>query len=323
MQAIVQITAPFFALVLLGWLAAWRGLLPAGAVPGLNAYVLFFALPCMLLRFGMRTPVLDLLNPTVLGLYTLCAVLVVALTVAVLLRRGVGLKDASFSALVAAFPNSGFIGVPLLVALLGHAAAGPVICSLLADFFVTSSLCIGLSQWREPHAPGQHGVRQAMLRALRSALSNPLPWAITLGAAMSAGRITLVGPAEAITRMLGDSASPVALFTVGAMLWTSGQKPQPRSGGPNVVLVALIKLLAHPLLVLGLGSLAQQAGAPLTAFQLLALVLSAALPSASNVSLLTERYGADSGGVARIILSTTALAFLSFSAWAYVMGARP
>jgi predicted permease len=89
------------------------------------------------------------------------------------------------------------------------------------------------------------------------------------------------------------------------------------------MLVALIKLLAHPLLVLGLGSLAQQAGAPLTAFQLLALVLSAALPSASNVSLLTERYGADSGRVARIILATTALAFLSFSAWAFVMGARP
>jgi predicted permease len=32
--------------------------------------------------------------------------------------------DAAFGALVAAFPNSGFMGVPLLVALLGPAAAG-------------------------------------------------------------------------------------------------------------------------------------------------------------------------------------------------------
>jgi hypothetical protein len=44
-----------------------------------------------------------------------------------------------------------------------------------------------------------------------------------------------------------------------------------------------------------------------------ALVLVAALPSASNVSLLTERFGAHGGRVARIILVSTALAFVSFS----------
>jgi hypothetical protein len=34
------------------------------------------------------------------------------------------------------------------------------------------------------------------------------------------------------------------------------------------------------------------------------------------VSLLAERYGADNGRVARIILASTALAFLTFSALA-------
>ena len=41
MQAILAVTAPFFALVLLGWLAARAGPLPESAIPGLNAYVLF------------------------------------------------------------------------------------------------------------------------------------------------------------------------------------------------------------------------------------------------------------------------------------------
>ena len=63
MQPILAITVPFFALVLCGWLAARVGVLPDSAIPGLNAFVLYFALPCMLLRFGMNTPVLDLLNP--------------------------------------------------------------------------------------------------------------------------------------------------------------------------------------------------------------------------------------------------------------------
>jgi malonate transporter and related proteins len=51
------------------------------------------------------------------------------------------------------------------------------------------------------------------------------------------------------------------------------------------------------------------------------LPLAAALPSASNVSLLAERYGADNGRVARIILSSTALAFVTFSAAAWMFGA--
>jgi len=44
------------------------------------------------------------------------------------------------------------------------------------------------------------------------------------------------------------------------------------------------------------------------------LVLVAALPSASNVSLLAERFGADNGRIARIIMLSTVLAFFSFSA---------
>ena len=43
------------------------------------------------------------------------------------------------------------------------------------------------------------------------------------------------------------------------------------------------------------------------------ITLAAALPGASNVSMLTERFGADTGRVARIILLTTAAAFLTFS----------
>jgi malonate transporter and related proteins len=77
--------------------------------------------------------------------------------------------------------------------------------------------------------------------------------------------------------------------------------------------VALMKLLLHPLLVLAVGTAAIQLGVPLSTFALTVMVLVAALPSASNVSLLAERFGADNGRIARIILVTTAAAFLTFS----------
>jgi len=321
MQAIFAVTVPFFALVLAGWLAARQHVLPESAIPGLNAFVLYFALPCMLFRFGMNTPVLQLLNPTVLGVYLLAALSIVAFTVAISWNTRVGLKDSAFGALVAAFPNTGFMGVPLLVALLGQAAAGPVISTILADLFVTSSLCIALSQLQ---GAGAAGSRAAAARALRGAISNPLPWAIALGALSSATGIKPFGPVDAIVKMLADAATPVALFTIGAVLWRAGQHAHTRTPVAQYLPVALVKLLLHPLLVLLLGGAARALGAPVSTFELTVLTLAAALPSASNVSLLAERYGADNGRIARIILSSTVLAFVSFSTLAWWFGAgRP
>jgi predicted permease len=331
MQAILAVTLPFFTLVLLGWFAARRGWLPESAVPGLNSFVLFFALPALLLRFGMSTPVMELLNPVVLGVYLLAGAAIVALTVALTWREPqCALKDASFGALVAAFPNSGFMGVPLLVTLLGPAAAGPVICTVLADMIITTSVCVGLAESRGPVQPGQlardHGPRAAALKALRGALSNPLPWSFAVGVGMGWQGWVLPGPLWRVVQLLADAATPVALFTIGAVLWRSGSAARAsgrRAALGSYVPVALIKLIVHPLAVGGLGWWAQRQGLPLSPLQWMALTLVAALPSASNVSLLAERYGADNGRIARIILASTVLAFGSFSALAWWLGVQP
>ena len=320
MQAILAVTVPFFALVLCGWLAAWRGVLPDSAIPGLNAFVLYFALPCMLFRFGATTPILDLLNPALLGVYLLCALLMVFAAIAFSLGPRVHLKDAAFGALVAAFPNTGFMGVPLLVALLGPAAAGPMICTLLADVFITTSLCIALAQM---HDAAGLGTRAALARALRGTLSNPLPWSIAAGALFSVAGISLAGPPDMVVRMLADAASPVALFTIGAVLWRAGRHAHTRTPVRLYLPMALMKLFLHPLLVFTLASAALALGAPLSGFQLMVITLTAALPSASNVAMLAERYGADNGRVTRIIMSSTVLAFASFSLLAWVFGVQP
>jgi predicted permease len=314
MQAILVVTLPFFALVLCGWLAARQRGLPESAVPGLNAYVLYFALPCMLFRFGASMPFAKLIDPTLIGVYAACALAVVALTIA-LTRRRVGLKNAAFGALVAAFPNSGFMGVPLLVALYGEAAAGPVIGTLLVDLFLTSTLCLALAHG-EQHDSGDSVLRSAT-RALRAALANPQPWAIALGALAAALSMRLPAPLAQFVRMLGDSASPVALFTIGAVLWRAGRHAHSRTPVRDFLPVALVKLIVHPLLVAAAGLALGAGGWPVDRFGLTVLVLAAALPSASNVSLLAERFGADNGRVARIIMASTVLAFASFTlvAW--------
>jgi predicted permease len=325
MQAILAVTVPFFALVLCGYLAAWRRVLPEAAIPGLNIFVLFFSLPCMLFRFGASMPFSQLIDPVLIGLYAVSALLMVFFTVAVTWRRneasrGVDLKNAAFGALVAAFPNTGFMGVPLLVALFGDRAAGPVIGTVLTDLILTSTLCIAIAQSHVAtgEAAPSHPVA-GVLRSLRGAMTNPLPWSIALGALFAATGLKLPGPIAQIIEMLGNAATPVALFTIGAVLWRAGQHVHTRTPVREYMPVAIFKLLLHPLLVWSLGILGRKLGLPVSPFGLTVLGLAAALPSASNVSLLAERYGADNGRVARIIMASTVLAFGSFSLLAWMM----
>ncbi|MGJ7488775.1 AEC family transporter [Variovorax sp. ZT4R33] len=312
MLQIFAVTFPFFALVAAGYAAArWR-LLPVDAIPGLNVFVLYFALPCMLYRFGARTPIAQLLDGSVALVWGLGALLMVAVTIAGSRRGGLSWNDAAFGALVAVFPNTGFMGVPLLATLLGSQAAGPAMISIILDMVLTSSLCIALSRL---DAAGEAGARHALGQAFRGIFINPLPWSMLLGALASATQFRLPGPVDATIAMLSDAASPAALFTIGAVLARPlllAQGPLRRAPLRTVLPVVGLKLLVHPLLIYALGRGAIALGLPLDPAALVVIVLVAALPSASNVSMLAERFGADNGRIARIILWTTVAAFVSF-----------
>ncbi|MFH0132392.1 AEC family transporter [Variovorax sp. VaC1] len=331
MLPVFLVTFPFFALIAAGYGAARARILPLDAIAGLNTFVLYFALPCMLLRFGAGTPIGQLLDGSVALVWGISALAVVAGVVVFTRNARVGWNDAAFGALVAAFPNTGFMGVPLLVAILGAQAAGPMIITIAFDLVITSSLCIALSRLDGAGGAGRHGATQAARKALRGILVNPMPWSILLGVLLSAMRWRLPGPLERTVAMLADAASPVALFTIGAVLARSAllarehgasaavaeamgtASPAPgKAPWRDVLPVVAVKLLVHPLLVWGLGLGAIALSLPLTPAALVVIVLVAALPSASNVSMLAERFGADNGRIARIILWTTVVAFFSF-----------
>lgn len=323
MLGTLAVTLPFFALVLCGFVATWRGVLPLSAIGGLNSYVLYFALPCMLFQFGAHTPLAQLLDLPLFVTYTLSAAVVVGLALAISRRAWrrspqLNWNDSAFGALVAAFPNTGFMGVPLLVALLGSASAGPVMVAITVDMILTSSLCLALSRLDQP-SDGQAAGLGALRRSLHRIAANPMPWAIALGALFSAQQWQWPGPVARTVEMLSTSASPVALFTIGAVLARSQHMAQHdanhRVNWHTVWPVALMKLALHPLLMLGVIAALRPFGLTPDAAGSLVLVLVAALPSASNVSLLAERMGADNGRIARIILLTTATAFFSFPVW--------
>lgn len=106
-------------------------------------------------------------------------------------------------------------------------------------------------------------------------------------------------------------------FARGAVHYWRGVGTLANVGGSRTCACAFLRdylpVALFKLLLLGLGSLLIALGLPLAPSALTVIVLVAALPSASNVSLLAERFCADNGRIARIILMSTAAAFVTFT----------
>ena len=312
MLAIYQVTAPFFALILCGYLAARFRLLPDNAVPALNTFVLYFALPCLLFRFSARTPFDELVNLPVFFAY-LATGLALFAAVALLVRRVAheSLRDAAFAALAGSWSNWGYMGFALLPPILGKAALAPLIAAGMADLLVLVSLALALSALQDHHG-ADFGV--ALGGVLARVTKNPMIWSVIAGGAFSAAQLELWQPADHLTQLLGEAAVPVALFTIGVSLY----RPGTRVARTDVLLIAGAKLLAHPYL----AALIAVYVFHLPQLEMRTLVLAAALPVAGTVFLFAERQGANAERISAVILVSTALAFLSFSALCWAFGLR-
>jgi predicted permease len=314
MRIIFSVTLPFFALVLFGYVAARRRWVPPEAVPAFNGFLLYFAVPAMLFRFAANTPFREITNGAYFLAWGTSGVLVTLLVTFVawrMLRQR--LRDAAFYGLAASVANAGFMGVPLIVALLGERAAAPVILAIVSDLVIVGTVGLTLVEMDGATRAGwKEDVRDAATRIFL----NPFLISMLLGAAFSGFGWTLATPATEIVKLLADAAGPCALFAIGLSL----VRPDAPLKSPILALPVAAKLLLHPLViwlamrVLGVDE-----------FTRTVAVLTAALPSAGWVFIFAIRYEADAGRVSATILWTTALAFVTFSTlvWLLGVGAKP
>ena len=322
--SILAVTFPIFALMLGGFVATRRKLLPVEAIPGLSAYIVSFALPAMLFRLSVATPLADMMDLSMILLYLTCGAVLSALTIVLSRKQGMTMKDAAFGALVSVYPNAGFMGIPLLIALLGENGVRVILVTiLLVDCFVTTSVCLSVAQMQvgrdEKRDFGK--LLGTLGRTLRGAFSNPLSWPIVAGLLFGSLGIEMPAPFHETITMLADSASPVALFTVGAIFARNAvNERKSHRALADYVPIALIKLFLHPLLVFSAGYWFEALGGHLDARTLSAVMLVAALPSAATTSMVAERFGADSGRIARIVMTSTTLSFFSFTGLVWFMG---
>lgn len=305
MTEITAVTLPFFALILCGLLARWRGVAVTNSAPALNAFVLWFALPALLVRTLGDLPLADMVDPGFLVGWIAVSAALFAGTAGLALVLGSSARIAVIRAATASHGNVGYLGLTLVIGVLGAQASGAVVMAIIVDFLLVIPAVIAAIELTARPGAGASG---AFLRAIRAAIANPFVLAIVAGLTLSASGLALPGPVDDFLAVLGAAAVPTALFAIGVTLYG-----QPLTG-PAIELAALsvLKLLIHPLLVFWvMGNLL---GLP--AETVAAGVLLAALPVANNVFLLATRYEVHPGIVSGAILVSTAAALLTFNLWA-------
>lgn len=278
MQVILEVVLPFFAVIFCGWAAFRVGAVDATTVKGLNAFVYWFALPSLLVSKVAAAPVARLLDPGFLIVYYGPALVIYFLVLDYgRLVRGDDLAGSALRALAATFPNSGYMGIPLLIAAFGPEAALASILALLLDQFVTIPLTVALVE----AGRGSGGFLATLGRTLRGVLANPLVVAVIAGAVLALAGARLPGPLAAFAGFLSAAASPCALFALGTAL----AAVPARGALGEVTLLTLVRLLGHPALVWLAATFVQ----PVPGEVLKAALVTAALPTAATVFVMAQR----------------------------------
>lgn len=298
MISILLKTLPFFALIGVGYLAGRSRMFPQEGVAWLTKFVFYFALSAMLFRFAANLSLADIFDPTFVMAYLSASLVLYLLVLGVATIRGRGIEEAAMEAQCAQSGNTGFLGVPMLVVLLGPAAAGPVLMVLTVDMVVFSSLFTLIITGARGGALGRHALRSLAIGWLK----NPMVVSIVLGLIWSAWALPVPGPVNEFLSLLGGAATPGALFAIGASLAGRGAE---RLGVASWLSFA--KLVLHPLLVaiaaLWLFPVEREAAG--------VMIAAASLPVAGNVYILAQHYGVAPQRVSTAILISTAASIVT------------
>ncbi|MGW5869112.1 AEC family transporter [Streptomyces sp. NPDC055239] len=220
------------------------------------------------------------------------AVAAVFITIGAL--RGWGTGQITIGALCSSYVNAGNLGIPIAVYVLGDASlVAPI---LLFQQIIVTPLALTVLDLNRPGEP------TPLWRRLTTPLRNPTAVGSLTGVAVACTGWTIPQPALEPLVLIGNMSVPAVLLAFGISLRGSGL-PARGNNRPAIVLSTVLKTVAQPLVAWGLG-----AGLfHLHGTELLAVVVTAALPAAQNLYTYASQYRvAEQLARESILLSTLA-----------------
>jgi predicted permease len=294
------LSAPFFAIVMLGFGAArlpfWRPTWTRWATK------LVFAVPLPALLFHMMIERSSTAAPVdarlLVAFFGSCLIVfVIGRVVAHLFFRLDGVAQSVF-ALGGVFSNNVLLGVPLARLTLGPAAMPSVALVLVFNALILWTLVTVSVDWARHGSPNLSGLG----KTARSLLQNPIIIAIAGGTTWGLLGLTLPTPVETILSAVGQTAGPLALLVLGMGISAYGV----HRGLPEALAICGLKLVVQPLVVWGL---ALALGLPLLERQV--VVLLGSLSVGANVYLMSSQFETLQGPVASSLVLSTLLAAIT------------
>lgn len=291
---------PFFAILGLGYFACKRGFFGEQATAHLTKFVFYFALSAMIFRFSATLSLPDVFHASSVMAYLSGTALVYLLVTAVALFRKIGVEEAAIEAQAAAIGNVGFLGIPMLVMLIGPAAIGPVMIVLAVDLIFFGSLLVIIVSARRD---GRMSV--AVLGSIALGLAkNPMVMAMLLGLLWAGFTLPMPSPFDEFLTLLGAAATPGALFAIGASL--AGKSAERKS---VALWLSTAKLALHPLAV----AFTSLVLFDVPTFTASVMIAAAAMPTAGNVFILAQHYGIAPVRVSSTILVSTIISMVTLT----------
>ncbi|MCQ4269048.1 AEC family transporter [Pseudomonas stutzeri] len=302
MSSVVNVVLPVFALILLGFVCRRSGRMGPTGASELNRFVVWLGLPALLFSVVATSTWTQLWQPGFIAAFTVGCLGVFAFTLGYRLLQKQPLVDASLDALGASYANTGYVGIPLCMLVLGDEALQPAMVASIVVVCVLFAIALACVE-TGLHA-GQ-GVLRTLGKVSWALVRNPLVVAPMLGALWAASDAQLPVPLATLLKLLGAAAAPCALVSLGLFL----AQPQPAGPVRGVWPLVGLKLLVQPLIT---WYLAFQVFALPTLWAYSALLLSA-LPTGTGPYMLAEFYGREGSRVSRVVLLSTLGSLISLS----------
>lgn len=306
MFAILAITAPIFLLISIGYLARWSGIITREQMQGVGVFVMYCALPALVIRALTQQPLEEIFKLNYLIAYGLGSIAIFGAGLLLSLKcQRQPLNASAMHALGMSAANSGFVGYPAAAMVIGSPAAVLLALNMLVENLLIIPAALILAEMgNQQGASLWQTVRQTAL----SLVKNPILMGLLVGIFIAVTGLAVPGPIDKAIDMLAEAAGPAALFVIGGTLFGLHVKRMVRDVGQIVV----GKLILHPLAILVAFLLIPN----IDPIYFAGALLFAAAPMISIYPLFGQRYGLGGISATAMLVATVASFFtLSLIIW--------
>lgn len=299
----LEIIAPVFAMMFLGYCLGWTRFFPPDAARALMRFVWYVAIPALMFKSLAGKGVPD--DGEVMSLvgYYVALYAVYLFTIATLLWvfKVKGAENAMLT-LTAVFSNGGFIGIPVILSAFGE--EGLHILLLILSFHsmtlvpLTTFLVVRDQQ-------SESSALVILFQSFKSVLQSPLILALLAGMTVSIMGWQIPSVIDRFLAMPADAAAPCGLFAAGAAL------ARVRLQGDLVpaFFLSAVKLAILPISVYAFGVYVFH----LPTLWVTVATIFASMPTGSVAYSMAENYGLAPRRAASVVLISTGLSMISLS----------